>query len=853
MASIQLPGVGSVEIPDFATDYTLQQVLNVLSSQEAERIQALGEINQTLVTGSNVGRAQLARDTETASNTGKMSRMQAVQHRTNLQTLNQMKAQHKEMLSAQKRATGAFAQQMPQIMRMAGSMISGKGISDALSMMPGGLGQGIALATKVVGEFADSQRRLTDVGMGLGTSIINTGEAISSFNVPLSELERIAGSNAVTLNYLNDTTMEMTEAHKDLLDKGVRPGVFAFGLISQTARDSMKEFGNFGFTVTEVNSFLAEYLETDRKRGVLAQESATSLAANFKALAQETAAYAYDTGRNRKDLMKAQIENLNRTDASTYSMMLRMKGEEGAAETFEKNLALITNEMKARYGENADSMIDAWIQAQTQGRGLEATEAGAEFMAMLGPAGAVLDQMARSGEAIDPAMFGKFHKALEQSVNSYDTQNFQLLATQHESLQTAGRMLSEARDTTAESRHQAKLRMKDGAQLLKANEAVVKVTTDLQQGMLKVTNAMVGEGGALQPALEKAIRSVGQFTTAIGQAAKGEGLAASATIGKMLMDNPWQFLGLAAGGSMLPNVNKMFPQSGVPMANQNKFAGNLAMQQLGGATVGQGGVVTRGGDQIGKLKNNIFTDPNTGLEYKYNPQNGKFTPTKGAIKSITGGTATKALKGMKGGTLSGIFSIGIAMMEGYEELQRSESQFDAQWGGADVDKNSQEYNDAVALRDQRRKDVAIKTLGKGGGGMGGSMLMGGLVGMLGGGPLMSILGTALGGYYGYKWGGEAAEQVTGQENIFTTMQESMGEHSGEYTQGKQLAQEQQKAINMEKAKSDPSYLKLEEIRTLLTDHGAKLDVIKNASASSAVDIKKNSTSSSSALGHPSTR
>jgi len=52
-----------------------------------------------------------------------MSRMQAVQHRTNLQTLNQMKAQHKEMLSAQKRASGAFAQQMPQIMRMAGSMI----------------------------------------------------------------------------------------------------------------------------------------------------------------------------------------------------------------------------------------------------------------------------------------------------------------------------------------------------------------------------------------------------------------------------------------------------------------------------------------------------------------------------------------------------------------------------------------------------------------------------------------------------------------------------------------------------------------------------------------------------------
>ena len=848
MASIQLPGVGSVEVPDFATDYTLQQVLNVLSSQEAERIQALGEINQTLVTDSNVSRAQLARDTEISSNTGKMSRMQAVQNRTNVMTLNQMKSQHKEMLTAQKRATGAFAQQMPQIMRMAGSMISGKGISDALSMMPGGLGQGIALATKVVGEFADSQRRLTDVGMGLGTSILNTGEAISSFNVPLSELERIAGSNAVTLNYLNDATIEMSEAQKRLLKDGVRPGVFAFGLLSQTARDSMKEFGNFGFTVTEVNSFLAEYLETDRKRGILAHDSATNLATNFHKLAAETAAYAYDTGRNRKDLMKAQIENLNRTDASTYAMMLRMKGEDKAAKTFEKNLQLVTNEMKSRYGDNADDMIDAWIQAQTQGRGLEATDAGAEVLAMLGPFGTMFDKMARSGEALSPEMFVQLNEKLKESVGAYDTQQFALQAASHGSLQMAGNMLTNTRDTSEASRQEAKDKMRDGAQLLKANEAVVKVTTDLQQGMLKVTNAMVGEGGALQPALEKAIRSVGQFTTAIGQAAQGQGLAASATIGKMLLDNPWQFLAMGAGSKMLPNVNKMFPQSGVPMGNQNKFAKNLAMSQLGAASVGQGGKVSIGGQERGVLKNNIFTDPNSGLDYKYDPATRKFTPTKGAIKSITGGTATKALSGAKGGSLSGIFSIGIAMMEGYDELQRSEAEFESRTKGMDT--SSDAYKEAETARNQTRKDIAIKTLGKGGGGLGGSMLMGGAVGMLGGGPLMSLLGTALGGYYGYKWGGEAAEQVTGQENIFTTMQKSMGEHGDEYTQGQQLAQEQQKVINMEKAKTDPAYLKLEEIRTLLSDHGAKLDVIKNASSSSAIDIKKGSVTPNAAIGGP---
>ena len=134
--------------------------------------------------------------------------------------------------------------------------------------------------------------------------------------------------------------------------------------------------------------------------------------------------------------------------------------------------------------------------------------------------------------------------------------------------------------------------------------------------------------------------------------------------------------------------------------------------------------------------------------------------------------------------------------------------------------------------------------------MGGSMLMGGLVGMLGGGPLMSILGTALGGYYGYKWGGEAAEQVTGRENIFTTMQESMGEHGNEYTQGQKLAQEQQKIINMEKAKTDPQYLELTKIQKLLVEHGTKLDVIAGASASTAVETTKITKTQNAAIGPP---
>ena len=90
MASIQIPGIGSVEVPDFATDYTLQQVLNVLSSQEAERVGALGEINQTLASEVNIARAALAKDNSIESNTGRMSRMQNVQNKITQQTFSQV-------------------------------------------------------------------------------------------------------------------------------------------------------------------------------------------------------------------------------------------------------------------------------------------------------------------------------------------------------------------------------------------------------------------------------------------------------------------------------------------------------------------------------------------------------------------------------------------------------------------------------------------------------------------------------------------------------------------------------------------------------------------------------------------
>tara|TARA_B100000959_G_C14990083_1_gene627464 strand:+ start:1965 stop:4514 length:2550 start_codon:yes stop_codon:yes gene_type:complete len=848
MASISIPGIGSVEVPEFATDYTLNQILSVLSSQESERLNALSDIEGGISREAGILRASLAEQRDTSSDTGALKRAQQAANKTSLQTLQHMKKQHRDLEKGFAKSTRLLPVQTSQILRSAASMVGGKGISDVLSMMPGNWGQGIALATKVVGEFADSQRRLTDVGFGLGTSILKTTKAVAGFNVPLSEIERISGTHAVTLDYLNDATGLAIQGMENFEKDGVKQGIVAFAQLSHSVRKSMEAFGNYGFTVTEVDSYLAEYLESDRKRGINADVSVNNLTRNFESLAMEVSAYAADTGRNRKDLMKAQLENKNRTDSATYSMMLRMKGEDAAAETFEKNLELITNEMKSRYGDNADAMIDAWIQAQTQGRGLEATAEGAEFMAMLGPAGAVLDQMARSGEAIDPATFKLFDDKLKESVDAYDTQNFALLAKQKESLNIAANMIMYSRDTSKESRAQWSADIvqkvaqhKAGETILKANEAMVEITTNLQAGLVSVTDALVGNEGALSGQLQKAITSVGQFSDAVGLFAKGETLQAAQQVGQMIADNPWQFLlgtmGSSMGllGALGVGGAKAIPGGMLSGAGQGRLATELAAQNVAGGSVQGGNWVDKAGGKTA-IKDGKFNL--NGVEYEM--KNGKPTPTAKGIKSIRGGGKPGA------GTVGGLFTLAMAAYGGYQEYSAEKEGFASRTEGMDT--KSAKYKELEAKSEERIQQIVKNTLAKGGGGALGGAAMGTLMGMFTANPILMGIAGMTGAYVGWELGDEMTKVDQSQYSSYVG---DMSKRTKAETSmsSEEIKTRYQRDAKMQQAQTDPTYLKLEAIRKLLEDMGGDVSVTAGATSSTAIDTKKNNQNTPSGV-HP---
>ena len=810
MAQIQIPGIGAVEVPDFATDYTLNQVLAVLSSQEAERVNALGAINQTLVTESNIARASLARDTTISSNTGQIANAQRVQNKSSQDTLQHMKSQHKQMLSETKRASGLWTTKMPQVMRIAGSMMTGKSIGDALSMLPGGLGQGVALATKVVGEFADSQRALTDVGYGLGVSVIKTGEEMSKLGIPLSELERIASTNAVTLDYLNDAQNMNLETMKDG-NKGVKQGVFAFGQLSKNVQDSMDKFGNMGFTVTEINSYLTEYLETDRKRGVQAKTSFDNLSSNFHLLALETAAYAADTGRNRKDLMKSQLENLNRTDAVTYALSLRLAGEEQAAVDFEANVGTLTADLESKFGkEQAAKYVDAFIQAKTQGRGIEATEFGAELSAMAPAIAAKMNDLTKvTGKFSKENMTG-FKGAMESDFKTYG-KDIGIISKNSEALQTLALSLANYRHTDAESREKHKKRMEDedeaGVKGLKANRLLVKTQAALQQAFLAVADKLIDKDGALVPLLDGAIKSVGTFAEALASFAAGKPGDGLKKLGEM----PGVFAALfgvsAAGMATSSNVIPSGSRGGKNLAK------GIAMQNIKGATL-DGSKVMQHGAKIGDLNaKGKFMHGN--VEYSYDSKSGKFAPTKSGIKAITGGNAKGLLRGAGGATLSGVFIAAQAVFEGVQRVKKENDAFGEKTKG--WDKKSTAYKKADSQKTANIKDIMKDVAIKGTGSIAGSAIMGGIMGTLGAGPFGTIIGTMLGAWAGWK-GGELVNEYRNKGGLAHSDPDAFDYNNALSKDQNNLADvAQNKLDRLEEAQSNPSYLKLDEIRKLLDE------------------------------------
>ena len=750
MPSINVNG-SDIQLPDYAMQHTLESLYHVMAGMSAEQAKDFGTLANAFNSNSDVGRQTKASvdDLQPPLETIATSSRQNVQQ-TSL-TLKQMQKGIKDANKNAATQSTAF-RQTAQIMRGAGQMMTGGGMSDLASLLPGKLASSLGTATKVLQRFADTQRNLTDVGMGLGTSIIKTTKAVSMLNMPIFEFERVAGKYSLALDSLNDSTGELQGEFAELQKQGVHKGAIMFSTLSNQVRKSMEPFGNLGLTVTEINTYLGEYLESDRKRGVNTQRSFETLTGTFSHLVKEASAYAIDTGRSRKALIKAQIDTLSREDAAGYAMRMRMKGEDEAAENFETNAKFLALQLHGRFGEAGDAFKEMILQGAMTGRGLEATAEGANLGAMYGEAGAVMNEIIKGmqSEKLDPALLAKFSEALKNGTNNFDKHNFAIQKANNASLGLVEAAQLQEKNTTAASRADALLdeerkeRLKQGALILKGNELYVQSTAVLQHASSRVVDGFTGPNG-LGPALDATVAVVSEFLETMQLFSKGEFKEGAESMYELVKNNPMAaFFGTAfavqTGRSVL-NLGR----------NRNKdqragMAESVAAKNIEGKYTKN---TTKGGINIG----NQYVKPNStfmheGVQYKLDKDGVPKVTSKG-IKALTGNKMSKAIKA--GGAAS-LMAAAFVAWDTIEEYQAAGKHYDALIKKAE-DSGGAGVQDLRAEKNTQQQNIIGRGFSQGGGSVLGGMLGTGV------GSVLGPIGTFLGGIAGTIGGHTAGDEL----------------------------------------------------------------------------------------------
>jgi hypothetical protein len=799
MPSIQIPNVGVVDLPDYAMQHTLESLYHTMAGMSAEQASDFGKLTSAFGSNTDVGRQTKASVDDLQpplENIATSSRQNVKQ--TSL-TLKQMQKGIKDANLNSRTQTSAF-RQAAQVMRGAGNMLSGGGISDIASLLPGPLVQGINVATKVLVKFADTQRRLTDVGMGLGASIITTTEAVTKLNMPIFEFERIAGKYSLAIDSLGDSTYQLGKDFEGFQKDGVHKGAIMFSALSNQVRKTMEPFGNMGLTVTEINTYLGEYLESDRKRGVNAQRSFEGLTASFSDLVKEASAYAIDTGRNRKEIIKEQIETMSRQDTAGYSMRLRLKGEEEAAKTFSTNMQLASNEMFGRYGKSGSSVKEMVLQAVMSGRGLEATEEGSNFMSLFPEAASVLDTMIRGfkDKPLDPEMFAKFSVALKKGTKAYDEEQYNIQKAHNVSMGIVEGMLVDEKETTPLGRLKARWEKGKegegtelytvGADLLKGNEILTGLTAGLQQTVANFAGTISGPDG-LQPALKLAIAGVQDLVETMSLFGQGDFKGGVEVLKNLIIDNPIaQIFGLAAvGGKVIGAVAVAAVVKGaisnkIPAVHMANLISMTAAENIKGQTKATDGGLEYQGNKL-KTNSKFFHE---GVEYKVG-KDGNPEVTEAGRKKL--GKAPRIGKVGKAGT---ILASGMIAWETWERLAEVTKQYAGQID-AETDEGKRE------ILKKQLEDKKFDILGSGisrGAGSALLTLLGSVAGAPGG-PITSAVVAGWASGKGEEGGQELWDWMKGkkEEGTISRLHLNAGQQEAE--------------------KSTPTYGILKEIRDLL--------------------------------------
>ena len=181
-----------------------------------------------------------------------------------------------------------------------------------------GLGAIAGFTVGVLEKFAANVSSLSNVGIGLGTSLVDLRNQATLTGLNIEDYGKLVMTQGSALRSLGTSAQD---------------GARIFSALSREARFAAREFNNFGLTNAEYNEYLLEEIEIRRKAGIGQDQITNNLSGSMNRLLAETTAMAAMTGQDRREMMRRRQEMAN--DASM--MAFKMSLEDGA-DLVSKNL-----------------------------------------------------------------------------------------------------------------------------------------------------------------------------------------------------------------------------------------------------------------------------------------------------------------------------------------------------------------------------------------------------------------------------------------------------------------------------------------------------------------------------------
>jgi hypothetical protein len=255
---------------------------------------------------------------------------------------------------------------------------------------------------------------LTNYGTGFGTAMTVLEGNLASAGMSIDEYILVMQEHGAGIRNLGTTAQEAGNK---------------FAELARNVKDTAAEFGSFGLTTQEVNQFIGEYLDMERRRGVTGKDAANNVESAFRSLALQTDAMARQTGRERRDALRAGLEVAGSGGVRRRAEALG--GDAGARLT--KTSALFGAMIKQTFGEKGEHMLKPISDAIATGAGLELTELR-PMIALMGESGVMLSQLTKDisegklTEAETGQRFEAFTKAFADLKKSRDQRTTEIQA-----------------------------------------------------------------------------------------------------------------------------------------------------------------------------------------------------------------------------------------------------------------------------------------------------------------------------------------------------------------------------------------------------------------------------------------